>query len=145
MSSENKEVKMPDEWLEVRSLIMSIGKKLRNDATMQKERALNDYREMLNKMTGAYIYFIPQFKKYRAAKSNNETAKYVNIMLEHSSTGKKFVSKAAEIESSESVANLRLIRDWLDGQVLAAEQGIRTIKKQMDIYVQEKLFQKNSE
>lgn len=129
--------KIPKEWLECSKIIENIGDELRREIKDMKPRTLDQYRYWLDRLTGSYMTLTPIFKKYRAKKENNEVAKYVAIRT-HWPKGEKFVSAAADKEASSFVAKERYIRDWLEGWILAAEQGIRTIKRHLNLYEKEK-------
>ena len=139
------EVKFPDEWIEVSTIIVDISKELRLTMTHGTETSLERYHDMLNKLTGAYMFFTPLFKHYSALKMNNDRAKYLELKNAWNvEQDGKFVSKTAEYEASAFVKDYRLARDWLEGQMLAAEKGFQNIKKQIDTQLEEQQLQKKS-
>lgn len=116
------------EWTDVFKKIDEIGETLRNDAIKENFNPQANYKKWLNILTGCYIYLVPKFKKWRALKENNSCRKYLEI--KQNAVG-KFVSAPADREASGFVHKERYFRDLLEGWMLAAEQGIYTLKKHL--------------
>lgn len=90
-----------------------------------------EYKERLNKLTGAYISLEPLYSLAVAHKLNEETSAYVRTKEETEQRGGKVISAAIEKQASLAVANFRRIRNILEGYVLSCEKGIVTCQTQM--------------
>lgn len=91
----------------------------------------DDYREALNKLTGAYMCLEPLFSTSEAYKLNQELQFYVEKKRELEAKGEKVVAASLEKEASYSVEGYRRVRNILEGYVLASEKGIITCQTQL--------------
>ncbi len=130
-----EEYKLDAQVEEVANTVADIGKMLRTDAISKSFAPEAEYKKQLNILTGCYMFLIVEFKKWRAIKENNEVAKYCQLKTDQTA---KFVSAQAEREASNFVCKERYVRDVLEAIVLAAEQGIYTIKKHLESDTKEK-------
>lgn len=124
------------EWLTIANKIDEVRKQILDDITT------NDYNKWLDILTACYMYLTPHFKEYEAVKNNNEAAKFMEIKnaFKPSESEKKFTAANAKEESQAFTADDRYKRNWLEGWVLAAEQGIRTCKAHLRLDNTEKSF-----
>jgi len=109
------------------NMIESIG----NDFLQDMVSTITEYKERLNKLTGAYMALEPLYSLAEAHKLNEENREYVNRKETIEKTGAKVISAAIEKEASLAVANFRRIRNILEGYVLSCEKGIVTCQTQM--------------
>jgi hypothetical protein len=128
------EYEIPKEWLEVVAKINEIGQLLRDDAISKNFNSAAEYRRCLNVLTGCYMFIAPEFKRWRAIKENNETAKFCQLKNE---SQVKFTAASGDKEASNFVGKERYLRDYLEGWLMAAESGIYTIKKHLDVDTKE--------
>lgn len=91
----------------------------------------DDYREVLNKLTGVYMCLEPLFTSSEAYKLNTELKFYVEKKRELEAKGDKVVAASLEKEASYSVEDYRRVRNILEGYVLSAEKGIITAQTQL--------------
>ena len=92
----------------------------------------NDYRKILDFMTGAYVSLEPLYSLSDAHKLNEELKSYMGLKREGEAKGEKVVASHLEKESSLSVINERRIRNILEGYVLATEKAIVTCQTQLN-------------
>jgi len=90
-----------------------------------------DFKNILNFMTGAYVSLEPLYSMAEALKLNEELKSYAQIKREAEARGDKVVAANLEREASLTVANLRRIRAILEGYVLACEKCIITAQTQL--------------
>jgi uncharacterized iron-regulated protein len=90
-----------------------------------------DFRTILNFMTGAYVSLEPLYSMAEALKLNEELKAYAQIKRDAEARGDKVVAANLEREASLTVANLRRIRAILEGYVLACEKCIITAQTQL--------------
>jgi len=105
----------------------------------------NDYKMVLNFMTGAYVALEPIYSVAKAQKLNNELGAYVNQKREMESQGAKVVASHLEKESSLSVVDERRVRNILEGYVLATEKAIITCQTQLKRIEQDGKYKPESE
>jgi len=122
---------IPDDWQQVAGQVDSIGKQLREDAISKTFSPEAEYKRCLDVLTGCYMFLVTQFKQWRAIKENNYVAKFCDLKNNTGLT-EKFTAASGEKEASNFVRRERYYRDWLEGWLLAAEQGIYTVKKHLD-------------
>ena len=89
------------------------------------------YREILNQMTGAYGVLEPLYSQAEANKLNKELKSYVEHKRELEGKGEKIVAASLDKEASLSVENERRVRNILEGYVLATEKIIVTCQTQL--------------
>ena len=90
-----------------------------------------DYRDALDKLTGAYMKLEPLYTMSIAYKENEENKFYVTTKRELEAKGEKVVAASLEKESSVAVALPRRVRNLLEGYVEAAAKGINTCQTQL--------------
>jgi hypothetical protein len=90
------------------------------------------------------MFLVTQFKQWRAIKENNYVAKFCDLKNNTPLT-EKFTAASGEKEASKFVADARYKRDWLEGWLLACEQGIYSIKKHLDSASKERDINKFSD
>jgi hypothetical protein len=132
-----EQYELDPQYLDAAKKISEVGQLLRDDAISKNFSPKAEYAKQLNILTGWYMFIVVEFKKWRSIKENNETAKYCQLKQENIT---KFVSIAAEKEASNFVGKERYFRDFLEGLLLAAEQGIYTLKKHLGEDKQEEKF-----
>lgn len=91
----------------------------------------DDYKEILDKLTGAYISLEPLYTQAEAKKLNEELQAYVDKKRELEEKGDKIVSATLDREASLAVADYRRIRAVLEGYVEACGKGISTCQTQL--------------
>jgi len=97
-----------------------------------------DYKKILNQATGIYGSLEPLYSLAIATKENAELKYYVEKKRELENKGEKIVAASLDKESSESVAEIRRIRNILEGYVNVAEKIIITAQTQLKQLGQEK-------
>jgi hypothetical protein len=90
-----------------------------------------DYKEILDKLTGAFITLEPLYTQAEAKKLNEELQAYVSMKRDLESKGEKVVAASLEKESSLAVADFRRIRAILEGYVEACAKGIGTCQTEL--------------
>lgn len=91
----------------------------------------NDYKEILDKLTGAFIALEPLYTQAEAKKLNEELHAYVSMKRELEAKGEKVVATSLEKESSLAVSEFRRVRAILEGYVEACAKGIGTAQSQL--------------
>jgi len=91
----------------------------------------DDYKKMLNQLTGAFITLEPLYTQAEAKKLNEELNAYVSMKRELEAKGEKVVAASLEKESSLAVADFRRIRAILEGYVEACAKAIGTVQSQL--------------
>lgn len=92
--------------------------------------------EWLSRLTGDFMYLTTRYNSVRVARHNNEVAKYIE--LKRDSGDSKFVSAVAEREARNSVSAEAQAEHVFESYKEAAEQGILTIKKLLDVFAEER-------
>lgn len=91
----------------------------------------NDYKECLDKLTGAYISLETLYTIAESVKLNQELRAYVSMKKALEDKGEKVVASSLEKESSLVVADFRRVRAILEGYVEACSKGIGTCQTQL--------------
>jgi len=91
----------------------------------------DDYKEILDKLTGAFISLEPLYTQAEAKKLNEELQAYVTAKRELEAKGEKVVAASLEKESSLAVADYRRIRAILEGYVESCAKAIGTCQTQL--------------
>lgn len=91
----------------------------------------DDFKGMLNFMTGAYVSLEPLYSIATSTKLNEELKNYVGIKRDLESKGEKVVATNVDKEASLSVASFRRVRSILEGYVSATEKAIITSQTQL--------------
>ena len=91
----------------------------------------DDYKNCLDKMTGAYVSLEPLYTMAEAIKLNEELQAYVSLKKELETKGEKVVATSLEKESSLAVADFRRIRAVLEGYVESCAKAIGTCQTQL--------------
>jgi hypothetical protein len=99
-----------------------------------------DFKGMLNFMTGSYVSLEPLYSIAESTKLNEELKNYVGIKRDLESKGEKVVAANLEKEASLSVADFRRVRAVLEGYVLATEKAIVTSQTQLKRLEQDERF-----
>jgi hypothetical protein len=118
---------------EVFNQVAKIGDEFRTLAVKQAFSSTDWYSDHLNVLTGAYMYLSARHSAVKTLRVNNEVNKYIQLKTECETTGGKFVSASAEREARDAVSDFALAEHILESYLMAAEQGILTSKKQLDI------------
>jgi hypothetical protein len=90
-----------------------------------------DYRKILDQATGCYGSLETVYSLAIATKENAELRYYVEKKRELENKGEKIVAASLDKESSESVADIRRIRNICEGYVNVAEKIIITAQTQL--------------
>ena len=91
----------------------------------------DDYKEILDKLTGAFITLEPLYTQSEAKKLNEELQAYVSMKRELENKGEKVVAASLEKESSLAVADFRRVRAILEGYVESCAKAIGTCQTQL--------------
>lgn len=92
---------------------------------------VDQYKEILNQATGAYGTLEPLYSMSIAYKENSELHYFVEKKRELESKGEKLTVAAVDKEASESVGQIRRVRNILEAYVSVAEKIIITAQTQM--------------
>jgi len=90
-----------------------------------------DYKEILDKLTGAFIALEPLYTQAEAKKLNEELSAYVSMKRELESKGEKVVAASLDKEASLAVAEYRRVRAILEGYVEACSRAISSCQAQL--------------
>ena len=119
---------------EVFASVGAIAKELRELAMRNTSfRVVDWYIEKLNVLTGDFMYLACRYGESKAARDNNEVSKYIMMKMDSDTSGDKFVSAVGERAARNSVNDLVEVEKVLESYKDAAEQGILTCKKIMDV------------
>ena len=121
---------------EVFKLVSDIGEDLRTSVRDGAFSRLEWYRDRLDRLTGAYMYLSDKYRRTKVARANNEAAEYVDIRATWSEG--KFVSAVAERQARSTIASWAEAEHVFEGYLEAANQGILTLKKSLEIEVIDK-------
>ncbi len=124
------EYEIDQKWKDVFDNIDKIGDSLRGEAITKNFSPQAEYRRLLNKATGYYMYLVPEWKRWVAIKKNNEDNKYMELK---NACTTKFTSAPTVVEASAFVAKERYYRNILEGWMLACQSAIYTIKKHLEV------------
>jgi hypothetical protein len=119
--------KLIADYKDVFEMIEDYGTQLRSGVAYTAD----DYKECLDKLTGAFISLEPLYAVAEAVKLNQETQAYVSMKKALEDKGEKVVAASLEKESSLSVAPYRRVRAILEGYVEACSKGIGTCQTQL--------------
>jgi len=106
---------------------------------------VDQYKEILNQATGAYGTLEPLYSLAVAHKENSELHYYVEKKRELEEKAEKFTAASLEKESSESVAQIRRVRNICEAYVSVAEKIIITAQTQMKQMSQDYKFKPQEE
>lgn len=135
-----KDAKLKELLVEAKAIfekIDNIGKELFEGT----DRKLEYYYNILDVLSGCYIYLSPNTKRLEADKKNDELDCYMALKLDATQNETKFVSAPAERESSLTVKNLRKARNIFQGYLAATEMSINTAKRHIKAYDNENRVQ----
>ena len=93
--------------------------------------APEDYKEILDKLTGAYISLEPLYTMAVAYKRNEELQAYVTLKREKEKIGEKITAAHLDKEASLTVEMPRRVRAVLEGYVESCAKGIGTCQTQL--------------
>lgn len=123
---------------EVFKQVSNVADELRTNVTKNTTfKPLDWYSERLNVLTGAFMYISTRFSELHAARRNNETSAYIKARNDASVAGGKFVSAIGEREAHHAVADFYEAEKIIEGYRDAANQGILTLKKNMEVLITE--------
>jgi len=123
---------------EVFDKVDSIAKDLRSNALRSSTfKPINALSDWLNELTGCFMYLTTGFNRAKVGRDNNEVNSYIKSKTDTLATGDKFVSAVAEREARQSVNDFVELEKVFEGYRDAAEQGILTIKKLMEVQLLE--------
>ena len=92
---------------------------------------VTDYKDILNKLTGIYMFLEPLHAQAIAYKEIHEDSAYLKIKNETVTTGAKITDQTLKTEAHSSVASFIKVRNILEGYVNACEKGIATCQTQI--------------
>lgn len=92
---------------------------------------IQKYYEYQDKLTGIYGSLNPIYKRVRSYKKNKEVEYYHKLKMEADINHTKFMSAAAERESSLYVSPLRTSKDILEGYVEVLVTAINTCRSRI--------------
>ena len=119
---------------EVFESVGAIAKQMRELAMRNTTfRPIDWYVEKLNVLTGAFMYLSCRYGESKAARDNNEVSAYIKQKMDSEVTGDKFVSAVGERVARHSVCDFVEVEKVVESYKDAAEQGILTCKKIMDV------------
>ena len=125
--SEEGLTKLITDYQEVFTLLDDISKQLLAGIVS----TVDEYKLILNQATGAYGTLEPLYSMSIAVKENEELHYYVNMKRELETKGEKVVAASLDKEASASVANIRSVRNVLEGYVSVSEKIIVTAQTQL--------------
>ena len=129
---------------EVFANVGDIAKELRELAMRNTSfRVIDWYIEKLNVLTGDFMYLSTRYGESKAARDNNEVSAYIKAKMDSDAAGDKFVSAVGERSARNSVNDFVEAEKVLESYKDAAEQGILTCKKIMDVLALELPKNKN--
>lgn len=120
---------------EVFKVVADIGVDLRSSVSKGSFSRLEWYRERLDRLTGAYMFLSDKYRRTKVARVNNEVSFYMQI--KNTCEG-KFTSAPAEREARSQVSDWAEAEHIFEGYLEAANQGILTLKKSLEIEVIDK-------
>jgi hypothetical protein len=106
---------------------------------------IDQYKEILNQATGAYGTLEPLHSMSIAYKENSELHYFVEKKRELESKGEKLTVASVDKEASESVAQIRRIRNILEAYVSVSEKIIITAQTQMKQMAQDYKYKPQEE
>lgn len=119
--------KLLETYQDIFTLIDDIGDQLLQNMITTSD----EYRKVLNQMTGAFTALEPLYSMSIAYKENHELKYYVARKRELEGLGEKVVAASLDKEACEAVSELRRIRNILEGYVSATEKIIITCQTQL--------------
>jgi len=106
---------------------------------------IDQYKEILNQATGAYGTLEPLYSLSIAHKENEELHYFVEKKREIESKGEKLTVAALDKEASESVSQIRRVRNILEAYVSVSEKIIITAQTQLKNWSQDYKFKPQEE
>jgi len=100
-------------------------------------KPLDTLSEWLQVLTGDYMYLAPRLGEVSVARSNKEVAVYMRLKANALADEVKFVSAPAEKEARSEVSELKEAERIFESYQNAAEQGILTLKKLIEVQLQD--------
>jgi len=92
----------------------------------------DQYKEMLNTLTGLYGYLEPIFNLAQAYKEIKEDEAYCNIRTQAETEGKKMTADALKVESHRAVSLFIRVRNIFESYVRFTEKSIITVQSQLN-------------
>ena len=123
---------------EVFAQVAEVWENLRTNAlkasAFQPQELLSEWLQVL---TGSFMFLNTRYVAARVARSNNELSAYMTLKKDAAVAGEKFVNASAEKDAKSQVGDHREAERIFESYKDAAEQGILTLKKLLDVYVLE--------
>lgn len=91
----------------------------------------DEYKEILNKLTGYYLFLEPIFTIAQAYKEIKEDTAYCNLRTEAEVSGKKLTADALKVEAHKAVSLWIRIRNIFESYVNGVEKSIVTCQTQL--------------
>lgn len=126
-SDSNNLDELLEDYSDVFTMIDDYGQQLRSGILNSPD----DYKECLDKMTGAFISLEPLYTRAESYKLNEELRTYVTLKKAIEDKGEKVVATSLDKEASLSVADYRRVRAILEGYVEACSKAIGTCQTQL--------------
>jgi hypothetical protein len=133
--------KLLEDYKEVFTLLDDISQQLLQGIIS----TIDQYKEILNQATGAYGTLEPLYSMSIAYKENSELHYFVEKKRELESKGEKLTVAAVDKEASESVGQIRRVRNILEAYVSVSEKIIITAQTQMKQMAQDYKFKPQEE
>lgn len=96
--------------------------------------------DYLSRLTGYFMYLNPILSELRSYKKNKELREYYSLKMQIENEGKKFVSAPVEKEASLAVAEVRRIRNIVEGYVDACKTAISSCQSIIKYFSEERKF-----
>lgn len=96
-------------------------------------KPMDTLSDWLSRLTGDYMYLTTRYTEVSVTRRNNEVAKYITLKKDAQVAGEKFVSAVAEREARNEIAEFAEAEHVFESYKDAAQQGILTIKKLIDV------------
>jgi len=94
--------------------------------------------DYLSRLTGYYMYLNPILSELRSYKKNKELREYHSLKMQIENEGKKFVSAPVEKEASLAVAEVRRIKNVVEGYVEACKTAISSCQSIIKYFAEER-------
>ena len=123
-----------EEDKEVAKIIYDIAKDLRqNLVSTAAFKPIDWYKERLDRLTGAFMYVTSRFNQLHALRKNNCVSAFIQYQQDCTVAGDKFVVATAERIADNQIKEVYEAEKFFEGLREGSEQGVMTIKKNMDI------------
>ena len=92
----------------------------------------DEYKEILNRLTGFYLFLEPIFNTAQAFKEIKEDEEYCRLRTEAEKEGKKITADALKVEAHRAVSLWIRIRNIFESYVNGIEKAIITVQSQLN-------------